>query len=77
MIPLPDSTSTTALAQSLAEPHLFMIMMLVIVLVFAYAMYRAYIDRKSLHDQLKNVEGRLKQCEDMWRKYTEARIPFD
>ena len=70
---VPDGSSTVELAQSLAEPHLFMAMLLAMVLIFAYVMYRAYVDRQTLHAEIRRLEGRLQQCEEMWRDYHKSK----
>ena len=46
---IPDASSVTDLAKTLAEPHLFMAMLLAMVLIFSYLMFKAYSDR---HEQM-------------------------
>lgn len=70
---VPDGSSTVELAQSLAEPHLFMAMLLAMVLIFAYVMYKAHMDRKGLHEEIERLNGRLQQCEEMWREFHKAK----
>ena len=66
---IPDGSSITTLAQTLNEPHLFMAMLLAMVLIFSYVMFKAYSDRRKMHQDLSRLEGRLEQCEAMWRQY--------